>query len=56
MTEILAVGRKALRRPPKKQILRIVLQNCQILAVKHFIEKSMSLNFVDLPTIFCPRL
>ena len=30
--------------------------NCEKLAVKQFIEKPMSLNFVDLSTIFCPSL
>ena len=34
-------------RPPKKQILTVVLQTCKQSAVKHFIEKSILLNFYD---------
>ena len=37
----------------KKNILTIELQNWKEEAVKHSIERSMLLNFVDLSTIFC---
>ena len=36
---MLGTNGKALIRPPKKQILTVVQQNCLKLTVKHFIEK-----------------
>ena len=40
---------------PKRKF-RHVLRNCEKSAVKHFIEKPILLNFVDLPAVFRPRL
>ena len=47
---------EVLSRPLKKQILTEKLQNREKSTVKHFIGKPMLLNFVDLSTIFCPKL
>ena len=47
--------RKRSSRSPKKQVLPVVLQNCEKPAVKYFIEKPMLLNFVNLSTIFSLR-
>ena len=47
---------KVLNWSLKKQILTVVLQNCKKSAVKHSINKPIFFNFVDLSTIFCPRL
>ena len=40
----------------KKLILRFVPGNCEKSPVKHPIENPILLNFVNLSTIFCPRL
>ena len=45
---------KVLSRPPKT--LTFVLQSLKKSAVKHFVENPMFLNFVDLSTLFRPRL
>ena len=50
------IDRKVLSRPAKKKILTVLLHNFKKSAVTHSIEKPMLLNFVDLSTIFCPRL
>ena len=47
---------KVLRPPSKRQILTVVLQNCEKPAVKHSIGKPMLLNLVDFTTRFFPRL
>ena len=47
---------KVLSRPTKRQILTVVLQNCQKSTVKHSLEKPMLLNFVYLSTMLCSRL
>ena len=41
---------------PPSQILTVVLQNCEKSAVKNSIEKSVLLNFVNLPKVSCPKL
>ena len=38
--------------PPKKQILTFVLEDREESAAKHFIEKAILLNYMNLPTIF----
>ena len=43
-------------RSCKGQILAVVLQECQKLAVNNSMEKPVVLSFVDFSTIFCPRL
>ena len=53
--EVLGIDEKVLSRPPKRNILRSVLQSCKKSAVKHFIEKPMLFNFMDLSTIFPAR-
>ena len=53
---MVGIDGKVLSRLPKSQILTDVLQNYQKSAVKHFIEKPKLHNFVDLSTIFCPKL
>ena len=53
---MLGINEKVFSCPPKTQILTFVLQNCKKSAVKHFMEKSLLLNFVDLFTLFRPRL
>ena len=40
----------------ERQILTVVLQNCEKSDVKHSTEKPMLLNFVILSTIFCEGL
>ena len=40
----------------KGQIFTIALGNNEKLAVKHSIEKSIFLNFMNLSTILCPSL
>ena len=42
---------------PKTNLWRFSVKNSKILTVEHFIlEKPIWLNFVNLSTIFCPRL
>ena len=53
---MLGIDGKVLGQPPKRKILTVVLQNWEKSAAKHFIEKPISLKFVDLSKIFCPRL
>ena len=40
----------------KKQIITVLLEHCEIWPAKHFIEKAILLNYVNLPTISYPRL
>ena len=47
---------KVLNPPCKRQILTVVLPNCEKSSVKRFIEKPTLLNFMDLSTIFRPSL
>ena len=47
---------KVFRRSPKKQILTVVLQNCEKSAVEYSIGKPMLLNMLDLSIIYCPTL
>ena len=47
---------KVFKLPHKKQVLTVVLQNCEKSGVKHSIEKAILLNLLDLPTIFCPSM
>ena len=47
---------KVFKLPPKKQVLTVVLQNCEKSGVKHSIKKPMLLNLLDLLTIFCPSM
>ena len=56
MPETLGNDGKVISRPPKRQILTVLLQNCKTSAVKRFIEEPMLPDFVDLSTIFCPKL
>ena len=56
ISEMLGIDGKVLNRQPKKKILTVMLQNCKKSAVKHSIEKLMSLNFLGLSTIICSRL
>ena len=56
MLETLGNDGKVISRPPKRQILTVLLQNCKTPAVKRFIEEHMLPDFVDLSTIFCPKL
>ena len=53
---MLATDGPVVGRRPKKQTLAAVLQNCEKSVVKYFIQKLMLLNFVNLSTIFHPRL
>ena len=53
---MLGIDGKLLSQPAETQILTVVLQNLEKSAVKYFIEKSMSLNRLDLSTIFYARL
>ena len=48
MSEMLGNVEEVLSRYPKRKILTIVLQNCKKSSVKRFIQKPMSLDFVDL--------
>ena len=41
---------------PKAKFSRFSVKNYKISAVKHFIEKPLLPNFVNLFTTFCPRL
>ena len=41
---------------PKAEFWRFLLKNCKKSAVKHSIEKSILLNFVNLSPTFCLRL
>ena len=41
---------------PKVKFWRFLLKNCKKSAVKHSIEKSILLNFVNFSPTFCPRL
>ena len=41
---------------PKAKLWRFSVKNCKKSAVKHSIEKPISLNFVNLSPTFCPRL
>ena len=56
MPETLGNDGKVINRPPERQILTVLLQNCKKSTVKRFIEESMLPDFVDLSTIFCPKL
>ena len=56
MPETFGNDGKVISRPPKRHILTVLLQNCKTSAVKRFIEKPMLLDFVDLSSIFCPKL
>ena len=47
---------KVANRPPKWQILTVVLENWGKLAANHLIEKPALLNFVNLSKLFCTRL
>ena len=49
---MLGIDGKILNRPPKKQVLTAVLKNWERSAVKHFIEKPILLNLLDLSAIF----
>ena len=40
----------------KKQIITVLLEHCEIWPAKHFIEKAILLNYVNLSTISYPRL
>ena len=40
----------------KKQILTVQLEHCEIWPAKHFIEKAILLNYMNLSTISYPRL
>ena len=42
---MLGIDRQVLCRPPERQTLLVVLQNCEKSAVKYSIEKPMLLNF-----------
>ena len=46
--ERLGIDEKVLSRRQKSQFLTVVLQNLEKSAVKHYIEKAMLFNFVDL--------
>ena len=41
---------------PNQKILKVVLENSEKSAVKHSIQKPILLNFLNLSTIFSPRL
>ena len=56
MPSMLGIDEKVLSPPGKSQILTIMLQKCQKLALKHSIEEPVLLNYMNLSTIFCPRL
>ena len=56
ISDIPATDGQVLNLPPKTQILTVVQQHFENSTVKYSIEKLMLLNFVDLPTIFYPRL
>ena len=56
MPETFGNDGKVISRPPKRRILTVLLQNCKTSAVKRFIEEPMLPDFVDLSSIFCPKL
>ena len=56
MPETLGNDGKVISRPPKRQVLTVLLQNCKKSVVKRFIEEPMLPDFVDLSIIFCPKL
>ena len=56
MSETFGNDGKVINRPPKRQILAVLLQNCKKSAVKRFIEEPMLPDFVNLSSIFCPKL
>ena len=39
-----------------KLILTLLLENCEKVVAKHFIEKPILFNLVNLSTMFCPIL
>ena len=41
---------------PKAKFWRFSVKNCKKSAVKHFIEKPVFLNFMNLSPAFCSRL
>ena len=53
---MLGIDGSVLSRPPKKQILTVMLQNCENSSVKYSIEKYMLFYFMDLSTVFRPSL
>ena len=53
---MLGIEKKLLIRSCKGQILVLVLQECQKLAVNNSMEKPVVLSLVDFSTIICPRL
>ena len=53
---MLGIGGKVLSWPTNRQVLTVVLKNCKKPAVKHCKKILMLLNFVDVSTIFYPRL
>ena len=40
---------------PKAKLSRFLVKICKKSQVKHSIEEPILLNFMNLPTIFCPR-
>ena len=56
MPETFGNDGKVISRPPKRQILTVLLQNCKKSAVKRLIEEPMLPDFVDLSSIFWPKL
>lgn len=54
INEMVRPNGKQLAKHPRKDILTVVLENCQKSAVK--VEKRISPHFVKLSTIFCPKL
>ena len=56
ISEILGIDGTATGRPPKREILTVVSQNCKKSAAKYSIEKPIPPNFVDPSTIPCQRL
>ena len=54
--EILGSGEKVLRCPPERQMLTIVLQNCEESTVNYATEKYLLHDFIHFSTIFCQRL
>ena len=53
---MVGIDGRVFNRPPKKRCLTVALQNCREVAVKHSIEEFMLPNFLDLSTIFFPRM
>ena len=54
--EMLGIDVKVLSPLPKKEILTVVLKNCEKSAVKHSIEKPILLTLLNLCIMFCSRL